>query len=236
MFTRSAAVLLVGLLGSVAAAQLHATEITLEEWTFNVDGTAYDSFTNALGDVPGLDSSGFDDVTGLGSLVFKTSTAGSHTFIAFLDQDIDYALNGYDNENGAVTGTLPAGESFEIDEPGFRSVDPGDIYDNVFAGALDNTNALDTTSYPNGEDVSMALGFDFTLLPAEMATIGLTVSETAPAGGFYLTQVDKDSGGAIYYSGNIAIAATPPAGVPLPGTLLLMGAGLAGIGAGRRVK
>jgi hypothetical protein len=50
---------------------------------------------------------------------------------AMFDFDIDTSSDTTFNENGALVGTLAAGQSWEIDEPGYVF---GDVYDNVLSG------------------------------------------------------------------------------------------------------
>src|SRR3990170_7037475 len=72
------------------------TPYTLFEWTFNVDGVVYDSFSAPwpfLAPPPPADG---------GTWAFSTSIsgAGAHNFHAFLDYEIDETLNGFSNEYG----------------------------------------------------------------------------------------------------------------------------------------
>ncbi len=120
----------------------------------------------------------------------------------------------------------PAIQSWEIDEPGYIS---GNIYDNVLAGTLDNTNSVPKYSV---DDVSWAMGWKFTLAADESALIKLVLSDTAaPSEGFYMEQVDPDSDKTIYFLSTLDI--NP---VPEPATLLLIGTGLAELLGIRRKK
>ena len=212
---------------SVVSLPARAAVIGLAEYAFNLDGTVFDI---TLGDpVPvGVDLSGFDDTTGLGTIRFALDSAGTHDFAAFFDHEIDAATNTYSNETGAATGSPAAGQSWEIDEPGWVN---GDIFDNFSNSTLDGeigASIYGDTIFP--DDVSISMGWAFTLAAGEMATILMNVSEAVPTGGFYLTQTDPDSNTSIYFSSSLRIDGQPQ--LPEPPTLLLLGVGLSLFGLG----
>jgi hypothetical protein len=186
-------------------------DISLFDWAGNIDGT--------ISSPPGMDVSAFDDITGLGIISVTVSGTGSHYVGLFVDHEIDEAINTYFNETGATSGSPAAGQSWEIDEPGF--VD-GDIYGNLEAGDLDNgigTSIYGNTTFP--DDVSMAMGWDFVL--ADQPALITFNLDTAPPGGFYLEQYDPDSDVSVYFSSSLTV-------VPVPGAVLMgsIGIGFAG--------
>ena len=171
----------------------------------------------------GTDSSAFDPLTGLGTLRQTITGAGTYYVGLYLDQDIDSAINTFFNEFGATTGVPAAGQSWEIDEPGWVY---GNIYDNFLAQALDNSNGVPGAG---PDDVAMALAWDFILAADETGVVSFRVGTTAPASGFYLSLIDPESQASIYFSESLEIRGGGEAPVPEPATLLLMGSGLGGL-------
>lgn len=202
----------------------------LFEYRFNVNGTFYGNyFDEPLDTLPSyFDVSGFDFTTGLGTIDirFFPGVAGNYYISAFFDHEIDEQRNTFFNEYAEVSGTPAPGQTWEVDEPGYEF---GDIYDNFFAGTLDNTNAISIAEFPAGEDVSLALAWDFSLLAGEFAVIQFILSETRPTSGFFLTHADPDSEYEFYASSTLDV-------IPEPSTLVLVVFGLAGLVAWSRCR
>ncbi len=199
---------------------IHAATFSLFEYGFNIDSTFTPNATPG-----GVDGSGFNFTTGLGTLTATFNTVGSHNALLFVDHDIDEPINGFSNETGSVTSAPGAGQTWEIDEPGFNPPF-GDIFFNAEDNTLDNSIG-DT----NPNDVAMAMGFDFVLLANEIATVNWVLGTTDP-GGFFLRHTDPDSGApnTIYFSSNLVIEPGPgPDLIPAPSTMLLFGTGLVGL-------
>jgi hypothetical protein len=151
----------------------------------------------------------------------------------FLDLEIDEPVNTFFNEFGGPEGVPGAGQSWEIDEPGFVF---GDIFNN-FTASDENGSALEgSTAVPvaTPDDVSMALAWNFSLGTAESAEIAFLISATPP-GGFYLSQTDPDSDYSLYFSSALRISPTGPSNMPEGGTTMaLLCGGLFSLGFLRR--
>jgi len=192
---------------------------SLEDWVFNIDGTTSENF---FGDP--LPTTG-SLVDGLGTLSLEITGSGTHNVIGYFDFEIFEDFNTFFNESGFETGAPAIGQSWEIDEPGFIF---GDIVDNVIAGSLDNSNGV-----PAGfeDDVALALGWDFSLLDGDIASIDYVVTSILPTVDFFLTQTDPDLGEAIYFYSKLDIQTSggppgpkpgPNINVPEPPVLYLM--------------
>lgn len=200
------------------ASTASADTIGLTDFAFNANGTIYH------GSLPGFaNGAGFDLATGLGTITMDYRPgAGTFDFLAFFDHDITGLTNPFDDESAAVSGSPAAGQTWEMDEPGYTA---GDLIPNLIAGTLDNM-ILDGT-YNGPQDIAMAMGWQFVLGPDQRALITLNATTTAPTSGFYLHQYD--SAGDIYLSGSLTTADIPSQTVPdASSTLWLLTSGLLG--------
>jgi hypothetical protein len=237
----------------------------LQDWEFNINGTDYYPAGGAtFGTVPGLDASGINTTTGLGSatITFSPGAAGSYYLGAWF---FDPVAVPFYNEYGAKNGSPASGESWQIDIPEYDAVSAnigtGTIIDNLANGALNNTNTVPgtTTNYlhncgaygggaanPNCNDiVSMALGFNFTLASNQYEVITLTLGTSNP-GGFSLEDIHPVDGSnttqsAVYFSASsmavtVGTPPPPPPGVPEPASAFLgvIGVALLTVGGARR--
>ncbi len=212
----------VALLGFGAQA---SASIALMDWGIQIDGaTSIDSFGDPI--PSSVDTSGFDFISGLGTIDVTLTGVGGHSVDLWVDHEIDESLNSFFNEAGSVVGTAASGQSWEVDEPGFAF---GDIFDNLF------NSTLDDTAFGGVDDISMALGWDFTLAAGEQALVRFILSDTALPTGFHLEHYDQDSDKTIYFSSSLSIVPFVT-GVPEPAVWMLLLAGLVGICAGRRYR
>ncbi|MBF7073463.1 hypothetical protein ISG33_08655 [Glaciecola sp. MH2013] len=200
--------------------------IILNEWVLNINGSVSES---ANGDeLPGISSS--LNSAGLGNITLEFTNPGDYFALAYFDFEIDEANNTFFNEYGSVFGTPSEGQSWEIDEPGYIF---GDIYDNVFDGFLDNTNSVPENS---NDDVSFAIGWDFTLLNDQIASLSFTLSDMLNTSGFHLLHVDDEVGSSfsdtetVYFWSALSIEDTnvnPPSEANAPSIFALLIASVA---------
>ena len=155
--------------------------VTLFDWSLNLNDmliSAPDFYSGPdAGQLPSfVDDSVFDWGTGLGAITiaYNPGAAGDYFIGSFFDHEIDNAVNTYFNEYGSVAGTPAAGQSWEIDEPGWGY---GDILTNFQASSLDNSNAIDGSFV---DDTSMAMGWNFSLGAGETALIHVYLSDQLP--------------------------------------------------------
>ncbi len=202
-----------GLLGLLAPVSSQGADgsIALYDYALNHNGsiTGYG--------MPLPDGGIFDVASGLGRFEYTIRDPGLHAVVFWLDHEMSEPINSYNNEIGDVSAVgAPSGLTWEIDTPANIS---GGIFEHVLTDQLDNSVA---TAAPS--DVSMALGWRFSLNEGEEALVRFSVSELEPDG-FYLTHFDPDSGERIYFDGAVTISAAVPelGGQAVLGAIALLG-------------
>ena len=169
---------------------------SLAGYRLNIDGAS--SLFSTGGPVPpAVNLAAFDLASGLGTISININAAGPHSASAFVDHEIDQSQNTFFNEFGAAVGSPAPGQSWEIDEPGYRF---GKLFTNFVSGNLHNANRVPSSA---PDDVAMALAWSFVLTSNQTALIEMTVSESVPTTGFYLSQTDPASSRTIYFSSTL---------------------------------
>jgi hypothetical protein len=146
------------------------------------------------------------DANGYGAFGWEFNNPSAATLqnarlVVFLDADLDHATTTFFNEHGALVNlNLPPGamagdiaaSSWEIDEPGFLF---GDLAQHLTTGALDQLNHVPANT---PDDVSLALGFQLGLLPANSPVKVRCFISATDIGG--LSQTDSDTGAKFYFN------------------------------------
>ncbi len=223
-------------LAGIGAQRAVADTPSLQDFTIATDSGV--NFYDPASLAPGVDLSGYNVATGLGTITFTDTNVGSDNFAIWWDEGIRLP---YFNEYGTAvnTSSLLSGESWEIGDANTST-----IYGDASYDALLNENLLPgtTSNYLPGclgatcnGDASTALGYDYTVSSGEQEVITLLVSQTAPDGGFYLQQThpsdpNEDVTSNIYFSLSAeeepAGSGPPPGVTPEPSTWLLMLSGM----------
>ena len=244
----TAAIFGLGLAQSASAAGV----ASLNDWCVNIGGDSSSlcnvgsAATFPTTTIGGVGVSGNLDLTLSGSdpaypTTAAANTLGSASFVfgpgssfvnLYLDYDLNYDAQGSFQDFGTVVngGSLPAGFSYEIDDP-----NASNIFGDFSGNSLSNANNVGTYANTGDNapccDVSWALGVTVSVANGFQDTITFTSSSVAPVSGFYLQQTNGvDPSQNIYLSATVTEQQVGPTdGTPEPGTFLLLGAGLAGL-------
>jgi hypothetical protein len=223
----------------LAAPVAFAGSYSLNDWCFYVNtldinhscnnGSGVDNF------LPPISAGSFDYLhltdNNLGT---TTVNLGSGTYNVFAIFNYDIAPGGGLNEYATAVGSLAIGQVYSVDTEGASNSTPGELYTQFANGTLDDTNHLPSCAASPCGDVAVAIGFTNLVIPTgNTGTVTFTVSDTAPASGFYIQQTNSSTGGSLGGSSappgsSLFFSATfvDPPGAPEPGTIGLMAGGL----------
>ena len=106
----------------------------------------------------------------------------------------------------------------------------GDIFFfNFFDGTLDNSNNNGFFDTSEPDDISMAMGWNFTLALGEEALISLALGTVMPTSGFFLEHNDPLSNESVYFSSTLNITGPSVPPVPVPAAIWLFASGIIGL-------
>jgi hypothetical protein len=220
----------------LATAQPMMAGSILYELLFNQDGAITDT-SNPPGPitVPAGYQSTLDLTTGLGDVRVLMTGAGAHFFVMYIDLELGSEYGSPSNDEvgdhgGPFNSTPGAVQSAQLDD-----AFSGTTWTNATNNTLGNSVQLSPPF-----DVAMALAWDFALDAGHDADVRFHVSTQAPpAGVFYLQQkqpADSNMQPAPMPEQNVYFWTTMdiiPSGsepeIPEPGTVLLLGGGLAAL-------
>lgn len=170
----------------------------------------------------------------LGSIVITLNKSASPQAVAFYaDYDVDYQSavgGGSFNDIGSTHGTVAVGGApgsvltYALTDSS-ATIDTDAAYNDVqnvpftgFTDVNDDGTAAGGKS-PNAFDVDWGLGITGLLAPTG-GTVTFTVSNTAPTSGFYIQQMNDQTGDSLYVSVSALLGPTPPPSkVPEPAYL-----------------
>ena len=211
-----------------------ASGVSMADWCVNLNGDVNSACNGAGSGGNGIDTSAFDQTlepstNTLGS-VTVTLTTGTNNVAFYADYDVDYPTDGSFQDFATTSGSLGAGQHFQVDDPNVNNLF------GAFSGfTLNDTNALPQGSFAGPPDtpccdVSFAMSFSgLTVAAGGSGTVTFTVSDSSPEMGFIISQVNGNSGNRIYLSANVDIQNPSGGSAPEPSTF---GMGLLGAGAG----
>lgn len=213
----------------------------LYDWSIDVDGTQYQSSDIYMapapeGDITGVNGfplfSATDTSTGelyegpvaagTITLTFEPCYGGVHHVEGYFDVEIDSYSNTFWNEIGTDHETASGGVS------GYASYHPS-----YFAYLDTNDPVGDPATDP--DDIVWVMDWNFTLGYEQDAILTYYLSKDEPQSDFYLSQSDADTGETVYLYSTLEIS-DRVCPIPEPGTLLLVGIGIAGLVGLRRKK
>ncbi len=183
-------------------------------------------------------TTGIDSITGFGTRTFTFTAAGAYDVRSFFDLDLSLMTTGFFNEYGQTFNSVKAGQSWEIDEPGYWI---GDLhanfkgtagFDNTI-GTIDVTTGNRITTAQQPDDVAVGMGWKFNLNPGKTATLYFTASDAPASSLFYIGQFEAyGANDSVYFTSDLKIESGGIGGgnpIPEPSTLVLLGSALTGL-------
>ena len=190
----------------------------------SIDGTVYDNPYGTWPPPGAVFSAGFL-ATGLGTVTYTFNAPGAHWVAGFFDyQFVEEAVgNGFFDEWGSGSLTL-LGLSGTVDDPW-----DGSSYTQF--QDFDDTHPFDNLSHLSNAamlgNVAVGLGYKFVLNPGDPGKrVIFAVSGSRPASNV-LWHVDDPSGEQVFFSLSTEEVGGGGPVIPEPGTLTLLGLGLA---------
>lgn len=221
--------------GLIAGSQaIFAGTSGLADWCVNLNGDTSTACNGAGSGGPSgagsISLASFDTTpepatNSLGSVTITLGVGSNQYANFYADYDLDYGTYGSYDDVGSVNGALPAGVTYELDDP-----NTSNIFSDFAANTLANTNNVGTAATPPNQccDVSFALGVGgLDVLAGGSGTVTFTVGTAAPASGFYIQQTncgDQSAlpscpGDSIYLTETTNIVnPSPTSGTPEPST------------------
>ena len=220
------------ILGTQVAQAVNTTG--LADWCVNLNGDINTACNGAGGGGASTNADGgtinlvsFDPtlepaLNGLGSVTISLGTGNGQSALFYADYDLDHSAEGSFDDLGSTHGTLPAGTTYELDDPNVSN-----IFTDFASNSLSNTNSV---SSPAGDncgpiancDVSFALGLGgLNVLAGGSGTVTFTIGTVAPQSGFYIQQTNQTAGDSIYLSATANIQNPTGGSTPEPSTFAL---------------
>jgi hypothetical protein len=242
----------------LAAHPVSAAQVGLADWCVNVNGNwntsnacnggtgpALSAVNITAGQTSPWDTSLEDGVNnnGLGSITVTLGSGAAQFVAVYLDYDVDYNTYASYDDNTTTAGSLPTGFSWETDNPSFGNIggDFTSFNNSTPFGNVDNSSVNNPAGANQCCDVAAALGIAGIDVPdGQNGTVVFTVSNVAPATGFYIQQTSNDGvtngvPDSIFITAAVSFADQQPSSTPEPSTAaLVIGAGLTIAGLLRR--
>jgi hypothetical protein len=194
------------------AGALHATEVSLQDWCINVNGSVdASSVTNNSSNscnggtnapLSSVATGAFDQTLAqdsasntLGTITVSLGPGTNQYVSLYADYDINYNEFGSVDDFASLLGATQTGYSYELDNPNTST-----IFADFASNALTNTDNVDsqgaTVQCCNVSWALAASGLD--VLVGGSASVTFHLGTIVPTSGFYLKQTNQDTNDSIY--------------------------------------